>query len=79
MSKTKAAQIAEALNKYHAERPFDFRQVAEAAAVRLGVALYWSGTASLAPAEPCAEVWQMNARGKWMRRIGMVRLNGSAW
>lgn len=69
MKRTKAQQIAAHLNEY--KRPFDYRQVADAKAAEIGVAIYWAGTAAPSPMTPCAEVWQVS-RGCWTRRLGLI-------
>ena len=75
MSKpTKAQQIADHLNAFYTERPYDYTQIAEAKAVELNVGLYWAGTAAPEPKNPTAEVWQMNEKNEWTRKLGEVVL-----
>lgn len=67
-------KIAEHLNKFFADRPFDFKAIAESKAQELGVGLYWSGTATIDCGNTSAEVWKMNEKKEWTKKIGEVVL-----
>lgn len=74
MTTTKAAQIAAHINAHGADRPYDYKQIAEAKAFELKVGLYWIGTASNDNGLPQAEVWQKNDKGEWTRKMGALAL-----
>lgn len=74
MIRTKAGQIAAHLNAYCADRPYDFKEIAEGKATEINVGLYWIGTASGGNSQPQVEVWQTNVKGTWTRKLGTVTL-----
>lgn len=74
MSTTKAKQIADQLNAYWDGSPYGYKQIAEEKAEEINVGLYWLGTAGTAPETPTAEIWQINVKREWIRKLGEITL-----
>ena len=74
MTTSKSAKIAAHLNAQTTDRPYDYRQAAEAEASALNVGLYWIGTASNNNGLPHAEVFQISTKNEWARKLGSITL-----